>query len=67
MRTGRVGFRRISDMRRFVLILAVLGAGFLGACIGYAFRGWSDHDACLDHGGRWSAEFGYCEKLGPTE
>lgn len=54
-------------MRRFVLILAVLGAGFLGACIGYAFRGWSDHDACLDHGGRWSAEFGYCEKLGPTE
>lgn len=54
-------------MKNSVLLVLLLGAWAVGACIGYAFRGWSDHDACLDHGGRWSTEFGYCEKVAPRQ
>ncbi len=42
--------------------LLAIGALLIGMTLGYWFRGWLDVDRCLDRGGRWNYEAGWCER-----
>lgn len=50
-------------MRLFLWSGAIVAALLLGAVAGYWLRGWAAQDTCLDNGGRWNQQFGYCEQL----
>jgi hypothetical protein len=47
--------------RRSLLLIGL--SLVIGFALGYWFRGWSDRDACFDHGGAWNDQVGYCEKV----
>jgi hypothetical protein len=48
--------------RRSTVLLVLIGAA-IGMLLGYWFRGFLDRDKCLDAGGRWNVERGFCERI----
>jgi hypothetical protein len=45
------------------VLLVLIGAA-VGVLLGYWFRGFLDRDKCLDVGGRWNVERGFCANCG---
>ncbi len=41
--------------------MAAALAALVGALVGWWLRGQAQIDSCLDGGGRWNGERGYCE------
>ena len=47
-------------MKRFPTLALVAVAILFGLLAGWLLRGQSDLDACLDAGGQWQFQGGYC-------